>query len=117
MPEKERRDIIPSSGGVFQDLAMRIKLILRLIADPRVNLLLKVIPIGTVVYLIMPDLAPGPIDDAALMWAGLYLFVELCPSYVVAEHMADLTHQIEPGQQAGPDNESNDVVDAEYKEY
>ena len=51
------------------------------------NPLLKVLPIGSLVYLVMPDIAPGPIDDAALIWLATYLFVELCPPDVVQEHL------------------------------
>ena len=38
----------------------------------------------------MPDIAPGPIDDAALIWLATYLFVELCPPGVVQEHLETL---------------------------
>ena len=81
MPEKPGRKIIlPPGGGVFQDLTLRVKLILRLIGDGRVNVLLKLLPIGSLVYLVLPDLAVGPIDDAAIIWLATYLFVELCPA-------------------------------------
>jgi hypothetical protein len=92
MPEQPNRKImLPQGGGVFQDLAMRIKLILRLIGDPRVNPLLKLLPIGSLIYLVVPDLAVGPIDDAAIIWLATYLFVELCPPDVVAQHMDELS--------------------------
>jgi hypothetical protein len=91
MAEKTNRKITyPKSDGFFQGLLLRIKLILRLIADPRVNTLLKLLPIGSVVYLVMPDLVPGPIDDAAVIWLATYLFVELCPPDVVQEHLEAL---------------------------
>ena len=82
------RSQIRRGGGVFQGLSQRIRLIVRLMGDPRVSPLLKVLPVGTLLYLIIPDLAPGPIDDAAIIWLGTYLFVELCPPDVVQEHMA-----------------------------
>lgn len=97
MGEKPDRRITtrPESGGFFQDLSTRVKLILRLLGDRRVNILLKLLPIGSLVYLLMPDLAPGPIDDAAVIWLGAYLFVELCPPAVVQEHMRALTSVID----------------------
>ena len=91
MSEKTNRKImLPQSGGFFQELTLRIKLILKLLGDRRVNLLLKILPIGSLVYLVMPDIAPGPIDDAALIWLATYLFVELCPPDVVQEHLEAL---------------------------
>ena len=38
-------------------------------------------------YLVLPDIVPGPIDDAAVIWLATYLFVELCPPDVVQEHL------------------------------
>lgn len=90
MAENKERKIVLPGGNVFSDILLRIKLILRLLADPRVNPLVKVLPVGTALYLLFPDLAPGPIDDAAIIWLGAYLFVELCPPDVVKEHMQAL---------------------------
>jgi hypothetical protein len=88
MAEKTNRKITyPQTDGFFQGLTLRIKLIMRLIGDSRVNTLLKLLPIGSFVYLVLPDIAPGPIDDAAVIWLATYLFVELCPPDVVQEHL------------------------------
>jgi hypothetical protein len=103
------KEIRPSNGGFFPELTMRIKLVIRLVADSRVSMFLKIIPIGTVVYWLMPDLLPGPIDDAALMFVGGYLFVELCPRQVVEEHLKSLTAP-------RGDPISEDVVDADFRE-
>jgi len=93
-PAMSENPIVPG-GGVVQGLAQRIKLILRLLADRRVNPLVKLIPIGTLIYLVWPDPIFGPIDDAAAIWLGTYLFVELCPPEVVREHQESLTSVIE----------------------
>lgn len=115
MSRDRNRKITPSDGGgVFQNLTLRIKLILRLLADPRVSPLLKILPVGSLVYLIIPDLAPGPIDDAAIIWMGAYLFVELCPPDVVQEHMQALASG-SPGTGSEPINDE-DVVEAEFWE-
>src|SRR4030042_707653 len=91
MSEKTNRQIVlPQSGGIFSELSLRIKLILKLLGDKRVNPLLKILPVGSLIYLVMPDIAPGPIDDAALIWLATYLFVELCPPGVVQEHLEAL---------------------------
>ena len=85
-----RKLVLPQSGGIFRELSLRIKLILKLLGDKRVNPLLKILPVGSLIYLVLPDIAPGPIDDAALIWLATYLFVELCPPDVVQEHLEAL---------------------------
>jgi hypothetical protein len=112
MAEKKDRSISRFKGGVFQDITNRIKLILRLMGDARVNPLLKLIPIGSLIYLIFPDIAPGPIDDAAVIWLGAYLFVELCPPDVVQEHMAAIASTI-PGSWRDPQEE---VIEGEFRD-
>lgn len=91
MSDKSNRKImLPQNGGFFQDLTLRLKLILRLLGDRRVNPLLKLLPIGSLVYLAVPDIVLGPLDDAAVIWLATYLFVELCPPTVVQEHLEAL---------------------------
>jgi hypothetical protein len=115
MENKDRKSV-SAKGGFFSELTLNIKLIMRLIADKRVNPLLKLLPIGAVVYLIWPiDLAIGPLDYAALIWLGSYLFIELCPPEIVAEHKAAL-NQVVPGQWRDPIEGDENVVDAEYWE-
>ena len=115
MTDQKEPKSVTTKGGVFADLTLRIKLILRLLADPRVNPLIKLLPIGSVVYFFLPDLAPGPIDDAAILWLGAYLFVELCPPHIVEEHMQALK-QVIPGEWHDPLDKDDDVIDAEYWE-
>lgn len=95
MGDQSQRNIIPSAGGVFDNLGFRIRLIIRLMKDRRVSPLVKVLPIAALIYLFVPDLAPGPIDDAAVLWLGGFLFVELCPPEVVQEHVRDMTAVID----------------------
>lgn len=116
MPENPNRKIVPSSGGIFNDLAARIKLIVRLMGDSRVSPLLKLLPIGSLLYFIIPDIAIGPIDDVAIVWLGSYLFVELCPPEVVEEHMAALRSQPLPGQARDIPGSEDDVIDGEFWE-
>ena len=69
MPDKSNRRItISQGGGFFKDISLRLKLILRLMGDSRVNTALKLMPIGSLVYLVLPtDLLPiNPIDDQAV---------------------------------------------------
>jgi hypothetical protein len=113
MTEDKDRSIIEAKGGILNDLATRIKLIIRLMADSRVHPIIKLLPIGAIVYLLFPDIAPGPIDDVAIVWLGSYLFVELCPPDVVQEHM-DALAQVVPGEWRDSEKTEGEIVDAEY---
>jgi uncharacterized membrane protein YkvA (DUF1232 family) len=93
MTDNKSHPVKVPSGGLINELALRIKLILKLLGDRRVSPLLKVIPLGTLVYLVIPDLVIGPLDDGAVVGLGMALFVELCPTYVVEEHMRTLRIQ------------------------
>ena len=51
MTEKESsKIIIPPQGSVIRDVLMRIKLILKLMGDSRVNIFLKLLPLASVAY-------------------------------------------------------------------
>ena len=117
MSDNNERPIIPSSGGIFNDLANQIKLIARLMADPRVSPLLKLMPIGSLLYFLFPDIAPGPIDDAIIIGMGSYLFIELCPQEIVKEHRDTINRTIS-GEWHDPDKitDENDVIDGEFHE-
>ena len=118
MPQKDKR-ITPTDGGIFRDLANQIKLITRLMSDPRVSPLLKLLPMGTLIYLVFPDIVPGPIDDAVVIGLGTYFFVELCPPDVVQEHR-DALQRVVPGKWKEPDDppeiKEEDIIDGEYRE-
>jgi hypothetical protein len=110
------REITNPKGGVFKDFLLRIKLVLRLMADRRVSGLVKVIPVAAILYLLgFPDLAPGPVDDAGVIWLGMYLFVELCPPDVVEEHMAALK-RISPNPWQDQVSGSDEIIDVDFRE-
>jgi uncharacterized membrane protein YkvA (DUF1232 family) len=90
MNSQDNRPVKAPSGGFISALALRAKLILRLMGDKRVFPLLKLLPIGTLAYLVIPDIVIGPLDDAAVIGLGMSLFIELCPQHVVDEHMRAL---------------------------
>ncbi len=121
MNDKNKRQVVKADRGLFRNIAFQIKLIWRLVADPRINPLLKLIPIGTMVYFIFPDLLPGPVDDAMVIGAGTYLFVELCPPEIVAEHREALEKEIngvwKPSADENPEKiDEDNIVDGEYRE-
>ncbi|MFZ5921113.1 MAG: YkvA family protein [Chloroflexota bacterium] len=119
-PKRSIRNLNPPQTGVIQDVVQRVKLILRLMSDSRVSFWLKLIPIASIIYLFSPvDLAPGVVlpvvgalDDAAILWAGFYLFVELCPPDVVQEHSKALNTVI-PGKARDVDEE---IIDGESRD-
>ena len=109
--------------GFFKGVSNRVRLVARLMADSRVSPLLKLLPIGSLVYLVVPmDLLPIiPVDDAAVLWLGSYLFVELCPQNVVQEHWDQINkagNVLDPQNDAAPTSGADrpDVVDAEFHE-
>ena len=115
MTDDRRNMLAAPKGGMMKDFVKRLKLIGRLMSDNRVSSVLKVLPLASLAYLIFPfDLAPGialpvigALDDAAILWIGSTLFVELCPNNVVQEHKDAL--DIESG-------DTGEIVDAETKD-
>jgi len=120
------RNIISNqNSGFFQDMILRLKLILRLIGDKRVNLLLKLLPIAAAIYVISPlDLIPGAVlpfigalDDAAVIWLGTTLFMALCPEDVVEEHTNALEKVVTGTWRDAPQqDEVDEIIDVEAKE-
>ena len=103
----KKKIVVPPQGGMMRDLVRRLKLITRLMGDGRVNIFVKILPLASLAYLFWPLDAialpiVGALDDAAILWVGSTLFVELCPADVVNEHMQELAA-----------NEGEEVVDAE----
>ena len=101
---------------MLQEFVKQAKLVGRLIGDRRVNGLLKLIPIASIVYLVSPiDLIPGAVvplmgalDDAAVVWIGTTLFIELCPPDVVQEHRQALNMDAS--------SDSGEIIDAETRD-
>ena len=112
--KNSRKIIVPPQGNMLRGFVNRLKLIAKLMGDRRVSVFLKLLPLASVAYFISPvDLAPavvlpviGVLDDAAILWFGSTLFVELCPPNVVDEHMKELNSNVE-------DASSDEIVDAE----
>ncbi len=117
MTEKKPGNImVPPSGGMLRETIVRLKLIMRLMGDKRVNFLLKLLPVASLGYLFFPfDLvsvipAVSALDDIAIVGLGAYLFVEFCPPEVVNEHMQALASNVSSAPSA------DDVVDAEARD-
>jgi uncharacterized membrane protein YkvA (DUF1232 family) len=109
--KKSRKIVVPASRGMTREFVDRLKLILKLMGDSRVSPWVKLIPLGAIAYLVSPiDIIMGipgvaALDDAAILWIGSNLFVELCPPEVVQEHRQNLESNLE--------DSSGDIVDAD----
>ena len=111
---KKREIIRNQNSGFFQDLILRIKLIMRLMGDRRVNFILKLLPVAAAIYIISPvDLIPGAVipvigalDDALVFWLGTTLFVSLCPDEVVQEHNNALKNVVTSTWRDAPQQEN-----------
>ena len=113
----QNKALTPANAGMLKSLVLQAKLVWRLMGDSRVNIFAKFLPILSVGYFFWPmDAIPGitlpvigALDDAAILWLGFYLFLELCPPEAVQEHSQAL------GLVAAEEGEE-EVVDAEVTE-
>jgi uncharacterized membrane protein YkvA (DUF1232 family) len=89
------------------------KLALRLLRDERVPFWAKLVPAAAILYVLSPlDVVPdwipvlGQLDDAAMIAAGISLFIRLCPPELVDEHERGLGKRgtIVEGQAWSPDD-------------
>jgi uncharacterized membrane protein YkvA (DUF1232 family) len=120
----EKRNLLdPKNKGFFQDLVLQFKLIMRLMGDPNVNFLLKLLPIVSILYAVVPiDLFPeiavpilGYLDDAAVLWLGLNLFVSLCPDDIVKKHREALENVLHGTWRDAPEKPTGDIIDTRSK--
>lgn len=80
--------------GLISHLPSFVKLFSRLVNDARISLWPKLLLLLVLAYVIVPtDLVPdflfglGQVDDLVIVFAGLRLFLRLCPKEVVQEHV------------------------------
>lgn len=99
-------------GSFLSGIWLRFRLMIRLLKDDRINYWLKLIPLFSLVYLVIPLDIPGPIDDVAIVWFGMQLFIEFCPQDIVREHLDALKNDQHKSRIGGNEN----VVDADFKE-
>jgi uncharacterized membrane protein YkvA (DUF1232 family) len=108
--------------GILGELIRNAQLTWRLLKDPRVPLPIKlIIPSVVGLYVLspidfMPDVLPliGQIDDIAVLFGGMMLFIQMCPPDVVDEHRAALAGEAQAPQPA-TGGHAGETVDAEYR--
>lgn len=122
MKDNLPRSIIPSQGNMFEEAIFRLKLIWRLMSDRRVSPLLKLLPVGALVYLVWPlDLIAGipgvsALDDVGILWISSYFFIELCPTQVIEEHVREMTGENSLAEESKRDEPPADVIDGEARD-
>ena len=119
MNDNTPRSIIPSQGNMLEEAIFRLKLIWRLMADRRVSPLLKLLPIGALIYLVWPiDLIAGipgvsALDDLGILWISSYFFIELCPTQAIEEHVREMTNNNTIVGEGSQDPNPSEVIDGE----
>jgi uncharacterized membrane protein YkvA (DUF1232 family) len=91
-------------AGMLQELMRNAKLAWRLLVDPRVPALTKLLPVGALVYLLSPiDLIPdvlpvlGQLDDLLVIVLGVRAFIALCPPELVRAYQSG-AHGYKPAE-------------------
>ena len=107
MAQPAKQNIDP---GAIAQVSRTIQLVWRLLNDPRVPGLPKLIIPLIVVYIVSPiELVPifGQMSDLAVIFLGIALFIAMCPADVVMEHRRAIA-----GSSGDP---RDDYVDATYR--
>jgi uncharacterized membrane protein YkvA (DUF1232 family) len=90
----------PLNDNVFRAFLRQLRLGWQLFLDPRVSWMAKALPIISAIYVISPvDLIPAipvlsSMDDLAVAFLGLKLFIEFSPPEVVQEHLRRLKQAV-----------------------
>jgi uncharacterized membrane protein YkvA (DUF1232 family) len=99
-------------------LIVQARLAIRLFREPRVPMLLKIVPVFAFLYVLSPiDLVPdfipgfGQLDDLGVILAALELFVRLCPSAAQGFHREAITQR----RRYAPMTSTDDVIEAEWR--
>jgi uncharacterized membrane protein YkvA (DUF1232 family) len=134
-PESNQTPALPPSiteppHGRFRGLAdsirqgvLQARLVWGLVWDRRVNIFLKLIPVAGIAYVIfpldfIPDIVPvlGQIDDLGIIIGSMWLFVDLIPKSIVAEHWDALTGIAVKNKKAGEEKASEAIIDIAPKD-
>jgi uncharacterized membrane protein YkvA (DUF1232 family) len=86
-----------SRHALLRTLLARLRLAWRLLRDPGVSWLLKLLALAPLVYIVspldfVPDVLPffGQLDDLGVLLFAVATFIRLAPADVVAHHQASL---------------------------
>lgn len=116
--------------GLFTSVLNQLRLVLKLMSDRRVPGLVKLLPIGAVLYLLSPfDLIPdvivglGQLDDLGVLILGINALINMAPQYVVQElrneisgaYQAHKTDSTDNTDSASSPHASGETVDGSYR--
>jgi uncharacterized membrane protein YkvA (DUF1232 family) len=95
-----------------------VRLAVRLLREPCVGMLVKVIPVLAAAYVIspldfVPDVIPvlGQLDDLGILIISVEAFLKLCPAAAVDFHRA----AIDAGRGYSPMPATGRIIDAEWR--
>jgi uncharacterized membrane protein YkvA (DUF1232 family) len=103
-------------AGMLTELLHNAHLAWKLLLDPNVNVLAKLVPAAALAYLVMPldiipDMIPGlgQLDDIAIILLGIRAFIALCPPELVQWYRGQLGY----GPQTPKDQ--SDTIEGSYR--
>lgn len=113
----------PSSPvGWIADIVRQGRLAWRLFWDGRVPFWTKLIPPAVMVYLFSPlDFIPDTLpvitqlDDLAIFLIGMKLFIELAPTEIVRQHLAELGARVQEWRVNTGEEEPPQIVEGEFE--
>ncbi len=118
MSEQRKQIPAPRDVGAITQFVRTLRLVWRLLNDPRVPLPSKLIIPGAMVYLLFPvDFLPdvmlglGQLDDMAILGLAVALFIEFCPRKIVEEHRRAIAAE---GETSEPPTDN--VIEGTYRE-
>ena len=101
-------------GTLFAEL----RLAWRLMREPRVSVVAKVLPALAALYVVspldfIPDVLPvlGQMDDLGILVLSLKLFLRMCPSAAASYHAEAITS----GRRFAPMTPTDVVIEASYR--
>jgi len=107
-----------TKSALLRTLFVQFRVALRLMREPSVPVLTRMLPLLAAIYLVVPldfipDVLPvlGQLDDLGVVALALELFLKLCPPRAKAFHESALAR----GQRYSPMPATGDVIDAEWR--
>lgn len=104
--------------GFLREAWHQVRMVFKLLRDPKVPIYLKVLPFAAVLYLIWPidliaDIIPGlgQLDDITILLVGSKIFIELAPQDVVTRHLNSLREK--DGYMPIDDLDDSIIIDGE----